>query len=684
MNLNNRNKQRNRTKKKNNPLYERKANGNMRKKLAGLFACVVLALVALAIRITVISANDGEQYSKQVLSQSQQKYGSTTIPFKRGDILDVNGTVLATSEKVYNLILDCKVVNDKEVYREPTLQVLEDVLGQDRDEIIEILEDEETKNSPYEILAEGLTIKEKKKYEEYMKGTEEDPLTDDEKAERLYVKGIWFEDKYDRQYPMGSLACDVLGFTYDGNEAAWGLEGYYSNVLNGVDGRKYGYFNEESEVEQTIIEPVEGNSIVTTIDVNIQQIVEKYIAQFNAEMSGGPYGKQGAQNVGVIVMDPNNAEILAMASNNPYDLNSPRDLTPFFTQEEITAMTEEQQLQYLNALWKNYCVSESFEPGSTVKPIVVASALENGTLTGDEEYICDGFQMVSGEEIKCSNNDGHGATTLSDVIKYSCNDGMMQMAEVMGVQDFIKYQKLNNFGSRTGIDLSGEAGGILYTEDSMGTVELATSSFGQGFTCTMIQEISAMAATINGGYYYKPHLVRKVLDANGTTVQNMEPVLLKQTVSSEVSAMIRSYMQASVEGGTSKYSKVEGYSSGGKTGTAQKIPRGNGKYLVSFIGFAPADEPEVLIYVVVDEPNTDTQDNSRYPQEIAKNIMTEVLPYLNVFQDEAAQTVPDAGETLRDGIADVNVPEPPSEEEDVNGGNTLQDEGVTNQEMELY
>lgn len=682
--MNQRKRNRVKRKKRINPLYQRKMTGNMNKKLAGLFVCVVLALVALAVRITVISADKGEQYSKQVLSQSQQQYGSTTIPFKRGDIVDANGTVLATSEKVYNLILDCKVANYKEYYREPTIKALTEVLGQDRSEIEELLDGEETKNSQYIILETGLSIEDKKAYEAYMEGTADEPLTEEEEKNRKYVKGIWFEDEYVRQYPLGSVACDVLGFTYDGNEAAWGLEGYYSDVLNGVNGRKYGYFNEDSEVEQTIIQPVEGNSIVTTIDVNIQQIVEKYIRVFEQNMSGGPDGDQGAKNIGVIVMDPNNGEILAMASSDPYDLNDPRDLTQFFTEAEIAAMDDDQKITELNKIWRNYCISEAYEPGSTVKPIVVAAALENGTLKGDETFTCDGFQVISGETIRCSNRDGHGVETLSDVIADSCNDGMMQMAEAMGAESFIKYQKLNNFGMKTGIDLSGEASGILYSLDSMGDVELATSSFGQGFTCTMIQEAASMAATINGGYYYKPHLVSRILDGNGSTVQNIEPVLLKQTVSSEVSAMIRSYMKACVDSGTGKYAKVEGYSMGGKTGTAQKIPRGNGKYLVSFIGFAPVDDPEVLIYVVVDEPNTDAQDNSRYPQEISYNIMSELLPYLNVFQDESSGDGDRTAEDLHDGVSDVNVPEPLEDAEEITGGDRLGDSGIANDEEEWY
>lgn len=680
-------KNRRRVKRTNKKKKVLKMNQVMKRKLAGLFVAVVLALVGLAVRITVINASSGEQYSKQVLSQSQQKYGSTTIPFKRGDILDANGTVLATSEKVYNLILDCKVVNTKKTYREPTIGALVQVLGQDEATIEALLDGESTKSSQYQILERGLSIKEKKAFEEYLEGTEEDPLTKSEASDRALVKGIWFEETYDRTYPLNSVACDVLGFTYDGNEAAWGLEGYYTNVLNGVDGRQYGYFNEDSDVEQTIIQPVDGNSIVTTIDANIQQIVEKYIAQLEGELANGPYGKTGAKNIGVIVMDPNNAEILAMASNNPYDLNNPRDLSAFYTEEEIAALSDEKKLEILNSIWKNYCISESFEPGSTYKPIVMAAALEDGTLSGIEEYNCEGVLNVSGTDIKCNNTSGHGMQTLSDVIKNSCNVGMMELAEEMGVDEFIKYQGIFNFGLKTGIDLSGEASGILHTEDTLSTVELATGSFGQGFTCTMIQEAAAIASVINGGYYYQPHLVNKILDSNGSVLKNIEPVLMKQTVSSEISSRVRSYMETVMqEGGTGVSAKADGYSMGGKTGTAQKIPRGNGKYLLSFVGFVPADNPEVLIYVVVDEPNVENQENGEYPKKLAKNILTEILPYMNVFMDEAKTGTDDGvidSVNTQGGLADVNVPEPVGTEKDVEGGNTLESEGLTNAEAGL-
>ena len=301
---------------------------------------------------------------------------------------------------------------------------------------------------------------------------------------------------------------------------------------------------------------------------------------------------------------------------------------------------------------------------------------------------------MAGTYIKCSDVNGHGDENNADVIRNSCNDGMMQIAAKMGINEFCTYQRMFNFGSRTGIDLSGEASGILYSADTMGDVDLATASFGQGFTCTMIQEAAAIASVINGGYYYQPHVVRKVLDSDGTTIKTMEPVLMKQTISSDVSDDMRRFMKGSVDDGTAVYSKVNGYSMGGKTGTAQKLPRGNGKYLVSFIGFAPYDDPQVLIYVVVDEPNIENQADSRFPQWIAKNILTDVLPYMNIYPDEdMVEEDPGlkeptgeeevTGEPETDSPEDTNVPgvqEGAVEEQVLNGGNVAEDGGFTNEE----
>ena len=614
---------------------QRKINHQMRGKLAGLFGAVLLALLCLLGRITYINATSGNRYKKQVLTQAQQKYASNVLPAKRGNIYDRNGNILATSNKVYNVILDCKTVNSDEDYVEPTIRALNKILGVEEEKVRSLLSDEKTSSSQYQILIKKLSMDDKKEFEKYCTVDEDSDLSESEIKERSNVKGVWFEEDYLRSYPFNSLACDAIGFTLARDVADVGLESYYNSTLMGADGRQYGYFNSDSDVEQTIIEPVDGKSIVTTIDVGMQQIVEKYVNGFKKKM--------GAKDIGVIIEDPNTGEILAMDAGDRYDLNDPRDLSSIYSEEEIKAMNDAETVQALNDMWNNFCVTDAYEPGSVIKPIVVAGALEKGGISETDTFLCDGGEAfgANGDPfIKCAvYPDAHGEQDLTHVIANSCNDGMMAIAAAMGADEFIKAQSLFNFGSRTGIDLPNEGYGIIHTSETMGTTELACSAFGQGITCTMIQEINAMCSVINGGYYYQPHLVKEIQDGSGSTVKNIVPVLLKQTISSDISADIRSYMAASVQEGTSRTSKVQGYSSGGKTGTAEKLPRGNGKYLVSFITFAPVEEPQLVLYVVVDEPNAENQADSKYPQYIAQGILSELLPYMNIDPDEAEDGV---------------------------------------------
>ena len=614
---------------------QRKINYNMKKKLVMLFGMVLLALVVLTLRITYINATSGTKYKKQVLSQAQQKYTSQVLPAKRGDIYDRNGNILATSNKVYNVILDCKTTNSDTDYVEPTIKALNEVFGLDEEEIRSLLSDTRTNESQYQVVMKQAAMDKKKEFEDYQSAGVDSGLTKAQAAERANVKGVWFEEDYLRSYPFNETACDTIGFTLDRDVADVGLEGYYNSTLTGVDGRQYGYINNDSDVEQTIIAATNGKSIQTSIDIGAQQIVEKYVNGFKEAM--------GAKNIGVIVENPSTGEIIAMDGGDRYDLNNPRDLSNVYSEEEIKAMNDVETVEALNGMWSNFTVTDAYEPGSVVKPIVMAAALEKGAIQESDTFVCDGAQVFGDTTIKCAVwPDAHGTQTLGEVIANSCNDAMMQIGAKMGAIQFIKSQSLFNFGTRTGIDLPNEGAGIIHTKDTMGETELACSAFGQGFTCTMIQEINAMSSVINGGYYYQPHLVTKILDSSGSTVKTVTPTLLKQTISSAISADIRSYMALSVQQGTSRHSKVQGYSSGGKTGTAEKYPRGNGKYLVSFIGFAPVDDPAVVIYVVVDEPNVDDQANSTYPQYIAQGILSELLPYLNVKPDESEDgTVPE-------------------------------------------
>lgn len=616
----------------------KKINHTMKNKLSILFLCVLGALVVLLGVITYINFHSGEKYKKQVLSQAQQKYQNRTIPSKRGSIYDRNGNLLATSNKVYNVILDCRTINSETDYIEPTIRALENIFGVEETAVRKALTDDETKDSQYWVIKRAASMDDQKAFEDYCDLSDTTGLTAAEIKERQNVKGVWFEEDYQRVYPYNELACDTLGFTYSRDSADYGLEGYYNSSLVGIDGRQYGYLNDDSNVEQTIIEAKDGNNLETSLDLGIQQIVEKWV---NAFMES-----TGAKNIGVIVENPNNGEILAMDGGDRYDLNDPRDLSDQYTKEEQAAMSDSETMTILSDRWNNFCVTDIYEPGSVVKPIVMAAALEQGKISTSDTFYCDGFQNFGVEgnmtTIKCANIYGHGMETLAEVIANSCNDAIMQIGAAMGAENFLKAQSTFNFGSRTGIDLPNEGYGIMHTIETMKETELACSAFGQGFSCTMIQEINAMCSVINGGYYYQPHLVTKIKDASGATVKNISPILQKQTISESISADIRSYMQASVEQGTSMTSKVQGYSSGGKTGTAEKFPRGNGKYVVSFIGFAPVEEPQVVIYVVIDEPNVEDQASSVYAQYVAQAILSEMLPYMNIQPDESTDgTIPE-------------------------------------------
>ncbi|MCI8815003.1 MAG: cell division protein FtsI [Lachnospiraceae bacterium] len=546
----------------------------------------------------------------------------------------------------------------------------------------------------------------KKAFEKYTDIGPDSDLSEEEIEDRSNIVGIWFEEEYKRNYPMGSLACDTIGFMFDDGNADWGLEGYYDSVLKGVDGRQYGYFSSDSTVEQNIIQPTDGKTIKTTIDAGIQRIVEKYIQAFIHAM--------GSEELGVIVMDPDNGEVLAMGTRDFYDLNNPRDLTGRYTSQEIEQMSDEQTVEALNNMWRNYCVTDSYEPGSTVKPLVVAAAMEDGIIQKDAKFLCDGgwsYGEGDDEYIRCTSV--HGEQTLAQVIANSCNDAMMQIGAMMGTEKFLDSQSAMNFGMKTGIDLPGEGAGVLHTKDSLGSVELATDSFGQGFMLTMVQEAAAISSVINGGYYYQPHLVSKVLDSQGKVVKNITPTLMRQTVSTDISASVREQMRATVEGGTGKYSKVQGYSSGGKTGTAEKFPRNEEKYLVSFIGFAPVADPELVVYVVIDEAHTENQESSKLSQYIAQGILAETLPYLNVEPDESEDgTIPPT--TLWSGFAGYlqqtgqensglgntqirksenqgsqdpaevvtgeNLPQPPDMNQEVDLNNNVESDGITNED----
>lgn len=615
----------NKKRKKPMPKFPRR----MQKKLIVMFGLIALMLVGLIGRLMYIEHTSGEKYEKIVLSQ--QEYDSQTVPYQRGDIVDAKGTVLATSIAVYNVILDCSVLTSDEDYIEPTIQALVACFPELTKEQLHGYVSEKP-DSRYIIL------KKKAFYEEIQPFIEMQEAVDENgKTVNPNIKGIWFEKEYQRQYPYGSLASAVIGFTASGNVGVNGIENFYNDMLNGVNGREYGYLNTDNDFEKTIKSAVNGYNVVSTIDINIQSIVEEKIAEFNeAYTNNYRQGEDGATHIGVIVMNPNNGDVLAMANYPNYDLSNPRDLSAYYTEEELTEMDDEVQMEALNKLWQNFCVTYTYEPGSTAKPFTVAAGLETGTLLGTETYYCDGYETISGYNIHCVNREGHGMETLGETLMNSCNDALMQMSYSIGAANFTKYQQIFGFGQKTNVDLPGETrtDSLIYAEENMSAIDLATNSFGQNFNTSMIQLASAYCSLVNGGELYQPRVVKKITDENGNTISDMTPTLLRQTVSEQTSETLKQYMYDTVTGGTAVTAKVDGYSMGGKTGTAQKAGRDGVNYLVSFIGFAPIEDPQLVIYCVVDEPNVQEQWHSTYAQNIAREILEEVLPYMNIYRDE--------------------------------------------------
>lgn len=598
---------------------KRKFSKIMQKKLVLLFSLVVLAFAILIGRIIQINAMNGEKYTKVVLDQ--QQYDSRVIPFRRGDIVDRNGTKLATSERVYNVILDVKAMLEKEEYQEPTIKVLKDCFGIAEEDVEELVES--SPESRYNILLKGVDYNTAKEFE----------AIDEDEEKHPNVKGIWLEEDYVRKYPYNSLASDVIGFSNADDVGTIGLEASYNAILNGVDGREYGYLEEGALLERTIKEAENGNTIVSTIDAELQKIVEKHILEFNEAYKDNAEKGNGSLNTAVIIADPQSGEILAQASYPNFDLNKPRDISAYYTEKELKKMKEEEKVEILNNLWRDFCVSDSYEPGSTAKPFTVAAGLETGKIRGNEVYTCGGSLVVAEdtEPINCHYTAGHGTQTIAQSIANSCNVAMMEMIKVIGAEDFYRYQSIFGFGAQTGIDLPGEAEGILQDPELVGPVDLATNSFGQNFNVTMEQMVAGMSALINGGNYYGPHVVKQIQDENGNVIETKESVLKKRVISEQTSTMLKQYMKTVMEGtGTGASAAVEGYDIGGKTGTAEKYPRNSGKHLLSFIGYAPQDEPEVLIYVVIDEPNTESQEDSSLVLNLARSIMEEAFPYMNI------------------------------------------------------
>lgn len=696
-----------------------------------LFVALFACFLVLIIRLSYIVTYNGEEYKKRVYSQRQTT--DTTITYERGSIYDTKGTVLASNVKKYIVILDARQVSEyakqmgNSSYIDATADALQKYLGMDRNEIANFIR--ENPNDAYERISKDENGKVIALDAAVIK-----PLRDAIDASKakgsdeLAIYGIQFEDSYERYYPNDSLACDVIGYVVnDGVEGMYGLEQYYNEELNGVNGRSFGYINDFTNLEKEIVPAQNGNSLILNLDLSIQRIVEEKIVEINETMD--TEDRAGSYNTGVIIMEADTANILAMAGYPFYNLNDPRsvcaeqyytapqiedlygkfaldeeyvngissniffdngdipylkvlneqtgkDETVMLTEEQLNKLDDDLSAYVRDTVWKNFCISDTYEPGSVAKTITTAIGLDSGKLNGSEYFECGGIRDVQDRQIHCSHKWGCGGGDLRTCLVKSCNPAYTLFGEKIGKETFLRYSK-DFYGVKTGIDLTGEvsADKLVFNEKTLNTVELATASFGQGFNATMIQMISAFNSLINGGNYYEPHVVNRIIDENGCIVENIEPKLLKQTVSESTSEKMRDFCIGVVEdeGGTGGKARPAGYRIGGKTGTAQISGVGGyqeGQYVVSFASFAPADDPQIVMYVVIDRPNIPDQSSGAVNQAcmLTRNIYTEILPYLNIpMTEELSQAEID--ELNEKGIYTSNIVT--DEEDEMYEGNII-------------
>lgn len=567
-----------------------------KKRLLLMLAVFVLSLIVLSIRVGYIMLFKAEEY--QNMAYEQQTRDRLIAP-KRGSILDRNGNGIAVTESVSAVsVIHAQIENEEE-----TAKALSEILELDYEDVLEDVK-------------ENVALKRIKS------------KVDNETAaeiRELNLPGVMIDEDVERTYPYYTLAASVIGFVGKDNQGIIGLESKYEEYLKGEPGKIMTLTDSRgrrvSDAEERV-EPINGENLVTSIDVVIQQYAEQEIA--------AAVEAKNAKSGVIIVMNPQNGEIYAMANYPTFDLNEPFTIND----EELAAMwdtfTAEEQNEYLNQMWRNKAINDTYEPGSTFKIVTASTGLEEGVITPESTFNCTGSMVVGGRTIKCWRYPRtHGTQTFAEGVRNSCNPVFMAVAERIGADTFYDYMIKFGFAEKTGIDLNGEAVGILHKKDDIGPVELATMSFGQTFQITPIQLLRAAAAVVNGGKLITPHFAIKTVDDNGFTVNTFEWPKGEQVISEETSATMREILESVVAEGTGNKAQVEGYRIGGKTATSQKLPRGSGKYIASFMAFAPADDPQVMALVLIDEPEG-VYYGGTVAGPVMRDLLTNILPYLNI------------------------------------------------------
>lgn len=562
-----------------------------RKKVMIVFVAVFFIMMFLIGRLVYLMIFCSEYYGNKAENLHERE---RDIKAARGKLLDVNGTVLATNKSVCTI----SVIHNQIEEPEKVIEMLVRELGIP----------EETARKRVEKVSSIERVK-----------TNVAKETGD--AIRAYgLSGVKVDEDYKRYYPYGTLASKVLGFTGADNQGILGLEVKYDEYLQGTNGKILTLTDARGiEIEnagESRLEPVNGYDLCLSLDRNIQMYCEQAAKKVCT--------KKSADSVSVIVMNPQNGELMAMVNYPEFDLNDPFTLVGD-TGETVSA---EEKQNLLNKMWRNQCISDTYEPGSTFKIITAAAALEEGVVKLDDAFFCPGYKIVEDRRIRCARTTGHGAETFETGIMNSCNPVFMELGERLGAENFVGYFKQFGLLSKTNIDLPGEAGTIMHKTENIGPVELATISFGQSFQITPIQLVTTVSSIINGGTRVTPHFGVRVQDAEGNSVKTFSYETHENICTAETSETMRYLLEKVVSEGTGKNAKIEGFSIGGKTATSQTLPRSDHKYISSFLGFAPADNPQVLVLVVINNPQG-IYYGGTIAAPVAKEIFENILPYLD-------------------------------------------------------
>ena len=583
-----------------------------RKKVMIVFVAVFFIMMFLIGRLVYLMIFCSEYYGNKAENLHERE---RDIKAARGKLLDANGTVLATNKSVCTI----SVIHNQIEEPEKVIEMLVRELGIP----------EETARKRVEKVSSIERVK-----------TNVAKETGD--AVRAYgLSGVKVDEDYKRYYPYGTLASKVLGFTGADNQGILGLEVKYDEYLQGTNGKILTLTDARGiEIEnagESRLEPVNGYDLCLSLDYNIQMYCEQAAKKVCT--------KKSADSVSVIVMNPQNGELMAMVNYPEFDLNDPFTLTndntelaqddvtdvessTTMSEEDTTALAAEKKQELLNKMWRNQCISDTYEPGSTFKIITAAAALEEGVVKLDDAFFCPGYKIVEDRRIRCARTTGHGAETFETGIMNSCNPVFMELGERLGAENFVGYFKQFGLLSKTNIDLPGEAGTIMHKTENIGPVELATISFGQSFQITPIQLVTTVSSIINGGTRVTPHFGVSVQDADGNTVKTFSYETHENICTAETSETMRYLLEKVVSEGTGKNAKIEGFSIGGKTATSQTLPRSDHKYISSFLGFAPADDPQVLVLVVINNPQG-IYYGGTIAAPVAKEIFENILPYLD-------------------------------------------------------